>query len=62
MALASIIDAKENGKIDCDDCILLNVSGGGVQRLKQEKETKILNPWIIDGKDKLVSRILQKLG
>ena len=61
VALASIIDAKENGKIEADDCILLNVSGGGVQRLKGEKDTKTLVPWIIDVKEVLVSRILQSL-
>tara|TARA_B100000886_G_scaffold267391_1_gene191621 strand:+ start:46 stop:1287 length:1242 start_codon:yes stop_codon:yes gene_type:complete len=62
VALASIIEAKENGKIDPEDCILLNVSGGGVQRLKQEKDTRTLKPWIVDEKDKLVSKILQKLS
>ena len=36
VALASLIQAKEEGKVDEDDCILLNVSGGGVERLKQE--------------------------
>lgn len=61
VALASIIDAKESGKVNSDDCILLNVSGGGVQRLKSEKDTRILEPWIIDEKEYLVSRILQSL-
>ena len=45
-----------------DDCILLNVSGGGVERLKGEKETAIVEPWISDVKENLVERILDSLN
>lgn len=62
VALASLIQAKEEGKVDEDDCILLNVSGGGVERLKQEKETKIVTPWMIDTKENLVDKILDSLN
>ena len=62
VALASLIQAKEEGKVDEDDCILLNVSGGGVERLKQEKETKIVAPWMIDTKENLVNKILDSLN
>ena len=61
VTLSSIIQAKNEGKINADDCILLNVSGGGVQRLKDEVETKIVDPWIIDTKENLVSKILSSL-
>ena len=61
VALASIIDAKEKGKVNSDDCILLNISGGGVQRLKDEKATLVLEPWIVDEKEHLVNRILESL-
>ena len=62
VALASLIQAKENGDVSEDDCILLNVSGGGVERLKSEKETAIVEPWISDVKENLVQRILGSLN
>ncbi len=62
VAFASLIQAKEEGKVDEDDCILLNVSGGGVERLKQEKDTKIVTPWMIDTKENLVDKILDSLN
>ena len=62
VALASLIQAKENGDVSEDDCILLNVSGGGVERLKSEKETAIVEPWISDLKENLVQRILGSLN
>jgi len=62
VALASLIQAKEEGKVDEDDCILLNISGGGIERLKREKETKIVTPWVIDTKKKLVDKILNSLN
>ena len=62
VALASLIQAKESGDVSKDDCILLNVSGGGVQRLKSEKETKIVEPFIVDFKDNLVQKILDSLN
>ena len=62
VALASLIQAKENGDVSEDDCILLNVSGGGVERLKSERETKIVEPWIADVKENLVERILDSLN
>ena len=57
-----MIQAKEEGKVDEDDCILLNISGGGVERLKGEKETEIVEPWIADVKENLVERILDSLN
>ena len=62
VALASLIQAKESGDVSKDDCILLNVSGGGVERLKGEKETAIVKPWISDVKENLVQRILDSLN
>jgi len=34
VALAGLIQAVEQGKVDKDDCILLNISGAGFKRLK----------------------------
>ncbi|MGB1589495.1 MAG: cysteate synthase [Candidatus Poseidoniaceae archaeon] len=62
VALASLIQAKEEGKVNQDDCILLNISGGGIERLKREKETKIVTPWVIDTKKNLVDKILNSLN
>ena len=62
VALASLIQAKESGDVLQDDCILLNVSGGGVERLKSEKETEIVGPWISDVKENLVDKILESLN
>jgi cysteate synthase len=62
VALASLIQAKESGDVSKDDCILLNVSGGGVERLKGEKETAVVEPWIADVKENLVHRILDSLN
>ena len=61
VALASLIQAEENGDVSKDDCILLNVSGGGVERLKGEKETEIVKPWIADIKENLVEKVLESL-
>ena len=62
VALASLIQAKESGDVSEDDCILLNVSGGGVERLKSEKETEIVKPWIADIKENLVEKVLKSLN
>ena len=61
VALASLIQATEKGTVHPDDCILLNVSGGGVQRLKNEIATEVVEPWILDTKDHLVPKILRML-
>ena len=62
VALASLIQAEASGDVSKDDCILLNVSGGGVERLKGEKETAVVEPWISDFKENLVERILDSLN
>ena len=62
VALASLIQAKEMGTVNTDDCILLNVSGGGVQRLKQDIETEIVKPWVLDTKENLVGKIMSLLN
>ena len=44
VAAASLLQAVETGEVNKDDCILLNMSGGGVDRLKKEIETHGWNP------------------
>jgi hypothetical protein len=50
------------GTVNPDDCILLNVSGGGVQRLKQEIDTEVVKPWVLDTKENLVRKIMSLLN
>ncbi|MEL0330867.1 MAG: hypothetical protein VW982_01480, partial [Candidatus Poseidoniales archaeon] len=61
VAAASLLQALERGEVDRDDCILLNISGGGTQRLKQDIETRTVEPWLRVQKATGVDAILQKL-
>ena len=62
VALGSLIQAKEMGTIESDDCIVLNISGGGVNRLKKDKITKIVDPWIRAPKDGLAESVIERLN
>ncbi len=44
VATATLIQAVKNGVVDKDDCIMLNITGGGEQRFKREKEVMYLKP------------------
>ena len=62
VAAASLLQALESGEVDKDDCILLNISGGGIKRLKQDMETRTVKPWIRVKKSSAVQDILEKLA
>ena len=62
VAAASLLQAVDSGEVEKDDCILLNISGGGTQRLKQDMETRTLEPWLRVQKATGVDAILQKLA
>lgn len=62
VAAASVLQAVESGEVDKDDCILLNISGGGVERLKMDIETRTVNPWIRVEKASAVDAILERLA
>ena len=62
VAAASLLQAVESGEVDKDDCILLNISGGGTQRLKQDLKTRTIEPWLRVQKATAVSAILDKLA
>lgn len=62
VALASLIKAKEHGKIKRDDIILLNVSGAGVDRIKEDFETKNVAPWIKARKENILEELMKKLS
>tara|TARA_Y100000766_G_scaffold20250_1_gene14157 strand:+ start:315 stop:1559 length:1245 start_codon:yes stop_codon:yes gene_type:complete len=46
VALASLQQALTMGEVDADSCTVLNISGGGTQRLKQEHATTVVEPWL----------------
>ena len=62
VALGSLIQAKDSGRIHPDDCIVLNVSGGGVNRLKKDKNTRIVEPWLVAPKNSLADSVVTKLN
>lgn len=44
VAVATLIDAVKQGIVKKDDCIMLNITGGGEERFKSEKEIVYLKP------------------
>ncbi len=62
VAAASLLQALERGEVDKDDCILLNISGGGTQRLKADMKTRTIEPWLRVSKATGVNAILEKLA
>ena len=61
VAAASLVQAVENGTVNPNDCVLLNISGGGVKRLKEDIETRQIEPWLNVKKADAVDAILEKL-
>jgi cysteate synthase len=47
VAAATLIEAAKDGNIDKNDVIMLNITGGGEDRFKAEKELFYLNPDLI---------------
>jgi len=62
VAAASLLQAVASGEVGKDDCILLNISGGGVERLKSDLETRVVEPWLRVSKATGVNAILEKLA
>jgi len=46
VAMASLQQALASGEVDPDACTVLNISGGGVERLKQDHATETVEPWL----------------
>ena len=44
VAVATLIEAVKNGVVNKKDCIMLNITGGGEKRFKQDKEVLYLKP------------------
>ncbi|NNE71852.1 MAG: hypothetical protein HKN29_16025 [Rhodothermales bacterium] len=62
VALASMRQALADGRVSRKDCLLLNVSGGGRERLRQEQELKAVKPMLVTGKAEAVEAGLSVVG
>ena len=62
VALASLQQALASGEIDPDECTVLNISGGGVERLKREYETAPVEPWLRVTKENGAQKIIDALA
>ena len=47
VAVGSLIQAVNNGKVDLDSIIMLNITGGGIEKFKNENEITYLKPQLI---------------
>jgi hypothetical protein len=52
----------ESGDVGVDDCVVLNISGGGEKRLFREVQTTIVRPEIIVPKEQAVEAIIDFLA
>ena len=62
VATASLQQAVQAGDVETDDCIVLNISGGGAERLKNEVETRTVEPWLRVSKEDGAVAVLQALA
>ena len=61
VALGSLIQAIEEEKVKKDDCIVLNISGGGVKRLQKERGAIIFEPWLKGPRESLADLVISSL-
>jgi cysteate synthase len=64
VAVATLIKEAKEGRLDKDACIMLNITGGGEERIKREKEVTYLKPshvFDIDPDLETVKKVLDKL-
>tara|TARA_R110001583_G_scaffold21469_5_gene81599 strand:- start:23298 stop:24587 length:1290 start_codon:yes stop_codon:yes gene_type:complete len=64
VAVATLIKEAMGGNLDKDACIMLNITGGGEERIKREKEVTYLKPshvFDIDPNLETVKEVLEKL-
>lgn len=64
VAVATLVKQAKEGKLDKDACIMLNITGGGEERIKREKEVTYLKPshvFDIDADIETVKEVLEKL-
>ncbi len=61
VAMASLQQALASGEIDPDACTVLNISGGGIERLKQDHATETVEPWLRVTKENGAAMIIEAL-
>ncbi len=64
VAVATLIKEAKAGNLDKDACVMLNITGGGEERIKREKEVIYLKPshvFDIDPDVETVKEVLDKL-
>ncbi|MDE5422681.1 cysteate synthase [Ancylomarina sp. DW003] len=64
VAVATLIKEAKVGNLDKDACVMLNITGGGEERIKREKEVIYLKPshvFDIDADMETVKEVLDKL-
>ena len=64
VAVATLINAVKTGLVKKDDCIMLNITGGGEERFKSDKEITYLKPsyvFDINPSQDLVKEVMDKL-
>ncbi|WP_073000726.1 cysteate synthase [Mariniphaga anaerophila] len=62
VATATLINAAQNGEIDKDATIMLNITGGGEDRFKAEKELFYLKPDLVFDFNPDVSEVKRKVA
>ena len=61
VAVASLIQAVNKGKVEKDAIIMLNITGGGIEKFKSEHEVTYLKPQIIFPLNPEPSLVYQKV-
>ena len=61
VALASLQQALASGEVKHDAVTVFNISGGGVERMKHDHETVVVEPWLCVTKKNGVAMILESL-
>jgi cysteate synthase len=62
VAVASLIKTAQNGSLDKNACIMLNVTGGGENKFKTHKELFFLKPSLIFPVNSGIDNIRDKIG
>ena len=61
IATATLIDSVKKGKVEKDAVIMLNITGGGEERFKKEKELIYLKPSLVFDIDPTLEEVKEKL-
>jgi cysteate synthase len=51
VATAALMEAVESGRIRTTDTVMLNVTGGGIERLRREQTTRQIEPDLVLGRE-----------